>query len=137
MIKMVIWDQSKPISLYLKIKNTKFVNFTFIIHKNGNKTSIQPILKLNSTSFMFNNIVCEMNIKKVNHWGVGVAWGNGGTVPIPSWKCISVFGYPSNNLTFMLAAFYWFFMCWFLLLIHFSILLVVSPRRGMATRYSE
>ena len=27
-------------------------------------TSIQPILKLNSTSFMFNNIFCEMNIKK-------------------------------------------------------------------------
>ena len=33
-----------------------------IIHKNGNKTSIQPILK-----FMFNNIFCEMNIKKVTN----------------------------------------------------------------------
>ena len=31
----------------------------FIIHKNGNRTSIQPILKSNSTSFMFNNIFCE------------------------------------------------------------------------------
>ena len=47
---MVILDQSKPISLILKknknrnFKNTKFVNFTFIIHKNGNKTSMQPIL---------------------------------------------------------------------------------------------
>ena len=36
----------------------------FIIHKNGNKTSIQPILKSNSTSFMFKNIFWEMNIKK-------------------------------------------------------------------------
>ena len=38
MIKIVILDQSKPILLMLKkqIKNTKFVNCTFIIHKNGN-----------------------------------------------------------------------------------------------------
>ena len=45
MIKMVILDQSKPISLILKIKkfkNPKFVNCTFIIHKNANKTSIHP-----------------------------------------------------------------------------------------------
>ena len=50
--------------LYLKIKknkNPKFVNCTFIIHKNGNKTGIQQILKSNSTAFMFNNIFCEMN----------------------------------------------------------------------------
>ena len=63
---MVILDQSKTISLILKIKkfkNLKFVNCTIIIHKNRNKTSIQPILKSNSTSFMFNNIFCEMNIK--------------------------------------------------------------------------
>ena len=43
--KMVILDQSKPISLYLKIKkfkNKNFINFTFIIHKKGNKTSIDP-----------------------------------------------------------------------------------------------
>ena len=69
---MVILDQSKPISLYLKIKNRKFknpkyVNCMFIIHKNGNKTSIQPILKYNSTSFMFNNIFCEIKGKKVIH----------------------------------------------------------------------
>ena len=52
-----------------KFKDTKFVNFTFIINKNGNETSIQPILKSNSTSFMINNIFCEMNIKKFIHWG--------------------------------------------------------------------
>ena len=39
MIKIVILDQSKPISLILKIekskfKNLKFVNYMFIIHKN-------------------------------------------------------------------------------------------------------
>ena len=75
MIKMVILDQSKQISLYLKLKkfkNSKFVNHTFIIHKNGTKTSIQPILKLNSTSFMFSNILCEMKDKKVSHWGGGL-----------------------------------------------------------------
>ena len=48
----------------------------FIIYKNGNKTGIQPILKLNSTSFMFNNIFCEINIKKVIHWGGLWEWGN-------------------------------------------------------------
>ena len=87
---MVILYQSKPISLYLKIKNLKlknpkFANCTFIIHKNGNKASIQPILKLNSTSFMFNNIIYEMNIRKVIHWGG--ACENRGTVLISSWKC--------------------------------------------------
>ena len=77
---MVIWNQSKPILLYLKIKkkrkfkNPKFVNCTFIIHKKGNKTSIQPILKSNSTSFIFTNIFCEMKGKKVIHWGG--EWGN-------------------------------------------------------------
>ena len=53
-----------------KFKNPKFVNCTFIIHKNGNKTSIEHILKSNYTSFMFNDIVYEMNIKKVINWGV-------------------------------------------------------------------
>ena len=38
----------------------------FIIHKNGNKTRIQPIIKSNSTSFMFNKKICEMS-KKVIH----------------------------------------------------------------------
>ena len=74
MIKIVILDQSKPISLILKIKNRKlknpkFVNCTFIILKNGNKTSIQPILKSNSTSFTFNNIFCQMTIKKLSTGG--------------------------------------------------------------------
>ena len=46
----------------------------FINHKNRNKTSIQPILKSNSTTFMFNNIFCEMG-KKVIDWGG--AWGMG------------------------------------------------------------
>ena len=81
MIKILILDQSKPISLYLKIKtrkfkNLKFMNCTFIIHKNGNNTSIQPILKSNSTSFMFNNIFCEMKGKKVIHCGGLGEWGN-------------------------------------------------------------
>ena len=58
---MVILNQSKPIYLIFEKKNQnfinpKFVHSTFIIHKNGNKTSIQPILKSNSTSFMTNNI---------------------------------------------------------------------------------
>ena len=69
---MVILDQSKPISLILKnkkFKNPKFVNYMFIIHKNRNKTSIQPILKSHSTSSIFNNIFCEMKGKKVIHWG--------------------------------------------------------------------
>ena len=63
---MVILEQSKPILLAMfenkkiKFKNTKFVNCTFIIHRNGNETSIQPILKLNSTSFMSNENFCEM-----------------------------------------------------------------------------
>ena len=69
MIIMVVLDQNKPIWLILiikkknkKLENQIFINFTFIIHKNGNKTSIQPILKSNFTSFMFNNIFCEINI---------------------------------------------------------------------------
>ena len=89
MIKIVILDQSKPISQILKMnnrkfKNKKFVNCTFIIHKIGNKTSIQPIRKSNSTSFAFNNIFCKMNIKKLS---TGGPVGNGGTVLISSWKC--------------------------------------------------
>ena len=51
----------------------------FIIHKNGNNTSMQIIIKLNSTSFMFNNIFCEMKGKKVIHWGEPE--GNGGPHP--------------------------------------------------------
>ena len=83
---MVILDQSKPISLYLKIKywkckNLKFVNCTFIIRKNGNNISIQPILKSNSTSFMFNNIFWEMKGKKVIHWGGEGGWEEWGNRP--------------------------------------------------------
>ena len=55
----------------------------FIIHKNGNKTSIQSILKFNSTSFMLNKkLDSETKGKKVIHWG-----GPGGTIQIASWKC--------------------------------------------------
>ena len=72
---------------FKKSKNPKFAHSTFNIHENGNKTSIQPILQSNSTSFMFNKIFCEMKGKKVIHWGGGGAWGNGGTVQIASWKC--------------------------------------------------
>ena len=57
----------------------------FIIHKHGNKTSIQPILKSNSTSFMSNKKFCEMKGRKFIQQGG--AWGNGGTVQIASWKC--------------------------------------------------
>ena len=50
MIIMVILDQIMPISLILKIekkiKNLKFVNCTFSIQKNVNKTSIQPHSKI-------------------------------------------------------------------------------------------
>ena len=71
-------DQNKQIWLILKTNNKKFkysqfVNCTFIIHKNENKTSVQPILKSNSTSFMFNNIICEVTGKKVIHWRDGGA----------------------------------------------------------------
>ena len=86
-IKTIILDQSKPISLMCEkiksyCKNPKFVHSTFIIHKNGNKTSIQSILKSNSTYFMFNNSFCDIKDKKVTHWG-GLG-GNGGTVLISS-----------------------------------------------------
>ena len=115
---MVIWDQSKPVSLYLKkngkFKNPKFVNCTFIIHKKANKTCIQPILKSNSTSFMFNNISCEMKGKKVIHWG----GGNGGTVLIMSWKCNFSIYLDIQAIT-TLYAFYWLFMCCLFLFVIF------------------
>ena len=80
MIKMLIWDQSKAILLIFEkknhnFKNPKFVHNTFIIHKNWNYIGIQPFLKSNSTSFMFNNIFCETKSKKVIHWGdLGGIW---------------------------------------------------------------
>ena len=67
------------------MKNTKFVKCTFIIHKNGNKTGIRPILISNYTYFMFNKIFCEMKGKKVIYWEGTKR--NGGTVQIDSWKC--------------------------------------------------
>ena len=39
--------------------------------------SIEPILKSNYTSFMFNNIFCELTIKKVIPWGGGGEGGQG------------------------------------------------------------
>ena len=72
----------------------------FIIHKNRNKTSIQPNLKSNSTSFMFNNIFCEMKGKKVIHWGW--PWGMEGE---PSnfllGSVISVFTWISKYITWI------------------------------------
>ena len=98
MITMVIFDQSRLISLILKNKNSKIVNCTFIItHKNGNQTSIQPILKSNSTFFIFNNIFCEMNIKKVIHWG-GLG-GIGEPSQFHLGSVISVFTWISKYIT--------------------------------------
>ena len=92
----------------------------FIVHKNRNKPNIQPILKSNSTSFMFNNISCDMKGKKVIHWGEP-----GGTVRIASWKCnllgysSILLGYPSNNRIFMPSIGSW---C---VIIHVSIIHVI------------
>ena len=74
MIKIIILDQSNPIFPILKIKNLKFVHCIFIIYKNRNKASIQLIPKSNSTSFMFNNMFCEMKGKKL-FTGRGLGWG--------------------------------------------------------------
>ena len=78
---------------------------------------------------MFNNIFCEMTGKKVIHLG---GWGNGGTVLITSWKCnfsiyldIQVY-YLDNQAITALYAFYWLFMCCFLLFSHFSTLSLKS-----------
>ena len=77
MIKMVILDQSKPISLYLKIKNSKIQNCKlYIIYKNGNKTSIQPILKSNSTFLCLIIFFVRWRVKKLSLVpGLG-EWGN-------------------------------------------------------------
>ena len=106
----------------MKIKSQIFeiCKLHFITHKNWNKTSIQPFLKSNSTSFMFYNIFSEMKGKKV-------IWGNGGTFLISSWKCnfsiylhIEVYYLDIQGIT-TLYTFCLFFMCWFLLFINFSI----------------
>ena len=129
MIKMVIFDESKPISLILeiikfKIQKSEICNYMFITHKNKNKTSIQPILKSNSTSFMFNNLFSEINIKKVIHWGGGRE--NGGTILNSSWKWnysiyldAQLHGYPINIYTFMPSIGSW---C---VIINFSIILLI------------
>ena len=44
------------------------------VNKNGKKTGMQPILKLNSTSCLSNNYIFRMNIKKVTTQG-----GQGGS----------------------------------------------------------
>ena len=61
-----------------------------------------------------------------------LSWGNGGTVQIASWKCnfgiyldIQVYYLDIQAIT-TLHAFYWLFMCWFLLFIHFSTLQPLS-----------
>ena len=73
----------------------------FIIYKIKNKTSIQPTLKLNSTSFMFNKKFCEMKGKKVIHWGGCPNC----FLEVFFWYLLGypsiLLGYPSNNRTFM------------------------------------
>ena len=136
MVKMVISDQSKPIYLIFEkkknqnFKNSKFVHRPFIIHKNRNKTSIPPILKSNSTSFLFNNIFGEIKGKKVIHWRV--PGGNGRHVLILSWRCnlsiyldIHVYYLDIQAITTLLC-FILVFMCCFLLFIQFSKLQLLS-----------
>ena len=67
----------------------------FIIHKNGNKTSMQPILKPKSRSFMFNKNFCEMKGKKVIH-GAG---GMGEPSKLLLGSVISVFTWISKYIT--------------------------------------
>ena len=71
-----------------KIKNSKIRNLhiaRFVIHKNRNKTSIQPILNYLFNIYLF-NIFSEMNGKKVIQWGGGGLW-EWGNCPYSSWKC--------------------------------------------------
>ena len=98
---MVILDQSKPISLYLKIKKlkiekSKICKLHIYYSKNRNKTSIQCILKSNSISFMFNNIFCEMKGKKVMHFG---PWEKPSKLVLGS--VISVFTWISKYITWI------------------------------------
>ena len=133
MLKMVILDQSKPIYLIFeekKIKISKIQNLykaRLLFIKNGYKTSIQPILKSNSTSFMFNKNICEVKGKKVIH-----CWWNGGPVLISSWRCnfsiyldIQVYYLDIQAITTLLCLIL-LLMCCFLLLIKFSMLLPLS-----------
>ena len=134
MIKMVILDQSKLIYLSFEKKNqnfkkSKFVHSTFIFHKNGNKQVYNPSL-CSSTSFMFNNIFCEMKGKTVIHWGG--PGGNGGPVLILSWRCnfssyldIQVYYLDIQAITTLLYLIL-VLMCCFLLFIKFSTLQPLS-----------
>ena len=65
MIKMVILDQSKPISLILKREKSKIQKSEICkLHVSTTCSKIEFYI------FMFNNNFCEMNIKKVTN-GVG------------------------------------------------------------------
>ena len=71
-----------------------------------------------------------MNIKKVIHWGGPGGMGEPSKFLLGS--VISVFSWISKYITWIskqfphFYAFYWFFMCWLLLVIHFSILQPLS-----------
>ena len=87
---MVILDKSKPISLILKIKLLKIqkseictLHIYYSLKLKLDRYTTHS--KIESTSFMFNNIFCEMKGKKVIDWGG--PGGNWGTVLISSWKC--------------------------------------------------
>ena len=102
MLKMVILDLSEPILLYLKKKSKIQKSEICKLHvyyseKNANKTRIQPILKSNSTSFIFNNIFCEMKGKKVIHWRA--AMGEPSKFLLSS--VISVFTWISKYITWI------------------------------------
>ena len=71
----------------------------FIIHKNRNKTSIQPILESDSTSYMFNKKFCEMKGKKVIHWGGPGGMGEQSKLLLGS--VISVFTWLSKYITWI------------------------------------
>ena len=72
-----------------------------IIHTNGNKTSIQPILISNSTSFMINKIFCEMKSEKVINWGEGGPGGMGEPSKLLLGRVISVFTWISKYITWI------------------------------------
>ena len=78
MIKMIIFDQSKAISLILKIKESKIQKSeicTLHVYYSWKRKSVKYITnsRIEFTSSMFNNIFCKMKGKKVVHW-----WGPGG-----------------------------------------------------------
>ena len=75
-IKIVILDQSKQMSLILKMEKSKIQNSKicklYVYYSQKWKLDKYTIpTQSDSTSFMFNNIFCEKNIEKVIHWGGG------------------------------------------------------------------